>query len=141
MPSTVQSSVESRASRRGSRATNLATKSSARNATEPGQCSAAVNRRFANAAARQGGTDARGANARCSARKRRSLVDAITADDDAVVAAVVVTITASVLAEAVLAAVTPRGDGARGAALFFLQLELELGDAASISGVKPQVSD
>jgi hypothetical protein len=121
----VQSSVESRASRRGSRAINLATNSSARNATEPGQCSAAVNRRFAKAAARQGGTDARGAKARCSARKRRSLVDAITADDDAVV-----TITAPVpaAAEAVVAAVVPRGDG--------------LGGAASISGVKPlQLSD
>jgi hypothetical protein len=134
----VQSSVESRASRRGSRATNLATNSSARNATEPGQCSAAVNRRFANAAARQGGTDARGANARCSARKRRSLVDVITADD-AVAAAVVVTITAPVLAEAFVAAVAPRGDGVGGPALF---LPLELGDAASISGVKPlQLSD
>jgi hypothetical protein len=136
----VQSSVESRASRWGSCATNLATNSSARNAREPGQCSAAVKRRFANAAARQGGTDARGANARCSARKRRSLVDVITADDAAAVAAaVVVTISASVLAEAVLAAVAPRGDGVGGAALFFLQLEL--GDAASISGVKPQLSD
>jgi hypothetical protein len=132
----VQSSVESRPSRRGSRATNLATNSSARNATESGQCSAAVNRRFAKAAARQGGTDARGANARCSARKRRSLVDAITADDAAVV---VVTITAPVLAEAaVLAAVAPRGDGVGGAALF---LQVELGDAASISGVKLQLSD
>jgi hypothetical protein len=134
----VQSSVESRASRWGSRATNLATNSSARNAREPGQCSAAVKRRFANAAARQGGTDARGANARCSARKRRSLVDVITADV-AVTVAVVVTISDSVLAEAVLAAVAPRGDGVGGAALFFLQLEL--GDAASISGVKPQLSD
>lgn len=134
----MQSSVESRASRRGSRATNLATNSSARNARELGQCSAAVKRRFANAAARQGGTDARGANARCSARKRRSLVDVITADV-AVTVAVVVTISASVLGEAVLAAVAPRGDGVGGAALFFLQLEL--GDAASISGVKPQLSD
>jgi hypothetical protein len=135
----VQSSVESRASRRGSRATNLATNSSARNATEPGQCSAAVNRRFANAAARQGGTDARGANARCSARKRRSLVDVITADDAVAAATVVVTITAPVLAEAFVAAVAPRGDGVGGAAPF---LPLELGDAASISRVKPvQLSD
>lgn len=133
------SSVDSRASRRGSRATNLATNSSARNATELGQCSAAVNRRFANAAARQGGTDARGANARCSARKRRSLVDVITADDD-VAAAVVVTITASLLAEAVVAAVAPRGDGVGGVAPFLLRL-LELAGAASISGVKPQLSD
>jgi len=113
----------------------LATNSSARNATKPGQCSAAVNRRFANAAARQGGTDARGANARCSARKRRSLVDVITGGDD-----VVVTITAPVLGEAFIAAVAPRGDGVGGAALFFLRLEL--GDAASIfSGVKLQLSD
>jgi hypothetical protein len=133
----VQSSVESRASRRGSRTINLATNSSARNATEPGQCSAAVNRRFAKAAARQGGTDARGANATCSARKRRSLVDIITADD-AVAVPVVVTTTAPVLAEAVAAAVAPRGDGVGGAAPF---LQLEPGDAASISGVKLQLSD
>lgn len=128
----MQSSVESRASRRGSRATNLATNSSARNATEPGQCSAAVNRRFANAAARQGGTDARGANARCSARKRRSsLVDAITAGD---VDAVVVTITAPGPTEAFVAAVVPRGGGLGGTALFLLLLlGLELGE---VSGVK-----
>jgi len=50
------------------------TQSSARDASGPDQCSAAVNRRFANAAARQGGTAARGANARSSARKSRSLV-------------------------------------------------------------------
>lgn len=140
----MQSSVESRASRRGSRATNLATKSSARNVTESGQCSAAVNRRFANAAARQGGTDARGANARCSARKRRSLVDVITADDADVV--VTITATAPVLGEAVVAAVAPRSDGVGGEPpLFFLFLQLELGDAAaappSISGAKLQLSD
>jgi hypothetical protein len=57
-------------------------------------------------------------------------VDVITAD-------VAVAVAAAVLAEAVVAAVTPRGDGARGAALFFVRLEL-LGDAASIWGVKPQ---
>ena len=121
----MRSSVESRASRRGSRATNLATKSSARNATVPGQCSAAVNRRFANAAARQGGTDERGANARCSARKRRSLVDAITADG-----VVVTTITAPVLPAVVAAAVAPRGEGEDGAA------PLQMLGAASISGAK-----
>lgn len=121
----MRSSVESKASRRGSRATNLATKSSARNATVPGQCSAAVNRRFANAAARQGGTDARGANARYNARKRRSLVDAITADG-----VVVTTITAPVLPAAVAAAVAPRGEGESGVA------PLRMLGAASISGAK-----
>jgi hypothetical protein len=42
------------------------------------------------------------------------------------------------LAEAFVAAAAPRGDGVGGAALF---LRLELGDAASISGVKLQLSD
>ena len=121
----MRSSVESRASTRGSRATNLATNSSARDATGPGQCSAADNRRFANAAARQGGTDARGASTRCSARNRRSLVDGITAD--AVFAA---TITAAVLAEAVAAAVAPRCEDEDDAAL------LQLAGAASNSGAK-----
>jgi hypothetical protein len=73
-PSTDRSSVDSRASSCGVRATSLATNSTARNATNPGQCSAALNRRLANAAARQGGIDARGANVRCRARNKRSLV-------------------------------------------------------------------
>ena len=102
----------------------MATNSSARNATEPGQCSAADNRRFANAAARQGGTDARGASTRCSARNRRSLVDGITADT------VFATITAAVLAEVVAAAVAPRCEDEDDAAL------LQLAGAASKSGAK-----
>ena len=77
----MRSSVESRASRRGSRTINLVTQLSARNASAPDQCSAAVNRRFANAAARQGGTAARGANARFSARKSKSLVDGASVAD------------------------------------------------------------
>jgi hypothetical protein len=115
-PSTVQSSVESRASRRGSRTANLATHSSARDALAPGQCSAAVNRRLANAAARQGGTAARGENARCSARKSMSLVHA------------------TVIAEAiVVAAVVPRGQGEAGAALLLLR---GVDAVASSSGAK-----
>ena len=126
----MRSSVESSASRRGSRAINLATQSSARNASASDQCSAAVNRRFVNAAARQGGTAVQGANARFSARKSRSLVDGDGdggGDDDAV----------SVGAGA--------GTGTVPAALLLgvgrveVEVEVEEGDAASSVGAKERV--
>ena len=133
----MRSSDESSASSRGSRATNLATNSSARNATAPGQCSDAVNRRFANAAARQGGTVTRGANARYSARKSRSLEDSTstsTADADANVVIELAVSNAVVVAMLLpIAAVVPRAHGVASAGLLPLQGPTS---AASISGAR-----
>ena len=123
----MRSSVESRASSRGSRAISLVTQSSARDASAPDQCSAAVNRRFANAAARQGGTAARGANARFSARKSRSLV---VEDDDAA---------ASVGARAAAAVVVLVSRGCEAVLLLGggrVGVEVEVVDAASSWGAK-----
>ena len=106
------------------------TQSSARDASGPDQCSAAVNRRFANAAARQGGTAARGANARSSARKSRSLVV------DATEAAVFV----GAGAAAAVVVLVPRGCEAAlllgGGRVGVVEVEV---DAASSWGAKQRV--